>query len=77
LILFISFKASSGVVAYPVIVGLFIGAWSVFPIGQEIFEIQFMGIKFFILRALFSIPFVVISSYLLDKFNTYKQIKKM
>ncbi len=51
---------------------LFIGAWAAFPIGQEIFEIQFMGLKFFFLRAILSIIFVVLMSYIMDKMKLLK-----
>lgn len=48
---------------------LFIGAWAAFPIAIEIFEIQFMGLKFFILRAILSIIFVVLMSFIMNKMN--------
>ncbi len=54
---------------------LFISAWSVFPIGQEIFEIQFMGLKFFLLRAIFSIIFAVITSLIMNKMNVIKEVE--
>lgn len=52
---------------------LFISAWSVFPIGQEIFEIHFMGWKFFILRSIFSIIAAVIISLIMTKLNVIKK----
>lgn len=52
---------------------LFIGAWAAFPVAIEIFEIQFMGLKFFILRALLSIIFVILMSFIMDKMNLSKK----
>ncbi|MFH1589898.1 MAG: hypothetical protein ABIB43_04995 [archaeon] len=54
---------------------LFISAWSVFPIGQEIFEIHFMGFKFFILRAFFSIIFAVVISLIMNRLNVVEKVK--
>ncbi|MBU0758241.1 MAG: permease [Nanoarchaeota archaeon] len=48
-------------------VALFIGAWSSIKIGEEIFEFQFMGLKFMLLRLLFTIPFVILSSFVIDR----------
>jgi hypothetical protein len=54
---------------------LFIGAWSVFPVGQEIFEIHFMGFRFFMLRAILSIIFVVLISVIMDKMHLFRDDK--
>jgi len=47
-------------------VSLFIGAWSCLKIGEEIFEFQFLGLKFLLLRILTTIPFVVLISFILN-----------
>ena len=53
-------------------VALFIGAWSCFKVSEEIFELQFLGLKFFILRLVITIPFVVLSAFIIDRLHLQK-----
>lgn len=48
-------------------ISVFLGAWSCFKIGEEIFEMQFLGGRFLILRILITLPFIFLISYLIDK----------
>ncbi|MFH1054333.1 MAG: permease [Candidatus Woesearchaeota archaeon] len=48
-------------------IALFIGAWSSFKLGEEIFEFQFLGIRFLILRIILTIPFILLISFILHK----------
>lgn len=55
---------------------LFICAWSCFKIGEEIFELQFLGFKFFALRILISIPFIILISYMINRLHLKEQSEK-
>ena len=46
---------------------IFLGAWSYFKLGEEVFELQFLGLRFLILRVLITIPFIVIMAYIIDR----------
>jgi len=48
---------------------IFIGAWASFKIVEEVFELQFLGPRFLLLRFLISIPFVIILAYIMGKIH--------
>ena len=50
-------------------VALFIGAWSGFKVFEEVFELQFLGLKFLLLRVIISIPFIILSAFVIDRFH--------
>lgn len=57
---------------------LFISAWASLNITEEIFEVQFLGWRFLLLRILITIPLVVLIAWLTDKFAkpaAYKEEK--
>ena len=51
---------------------LFIGAWGAFKIGEEIFEMHFMGFRFFFLRIVITLPFIIIIAFIMEKMNFKK-----
>lgn len=53
--------------ASPFNVALFVCAWSSFKVLEEIFEIQFLGLRFMLLRLVMSIPFVILTSFILSR----------
>jgi uncharacterized membrane protein YraQ (UPF0718 family) len=53
---------------------LFVGAWSSFKIGEEIFELEFLGLQFMLLRILLVIPFVIISAFILSRAHLKEEI---
>lgn len=55
---------------------LFIGAWASFKIIEEVFELQFLGLRFLLLRVLISVPFVVILAYIMDKIHLKEIFRK-
>lgn len=52
---------------------LFIGAWSSLKIGEEIFELQFLGLKFLLLRIAITIPFVILTSYIISRAHLVRE----
>ena len=56
-------------------VALFVGAWSCFKIVEEVLELHFLGVKFMLLRIIITIPFVILTAYIIDRFHiNVKQI---
>lgn len=53
-----------GVSTYNVV--LFISAWATFNLTEEVFEIQFLGWKFFFLRFVITIPFLLLMAFLMQ-----------
>jgi len=61
------------------IIFTYIGAAAICRIPMTLFEISFLGIKFSMIRLLVSLPLVIITSILLEKYlikNKYKIIKE-
>ncbi|PIY60204.1 permease [Candidatus Woesearchaeota archaeon CG_4_10_14_0_8_um_filter_47_5] len=46
---------------------LFIGAWSSLKLGEEVFEFQFLGPRFAVLRLVITIPFVIAMAWVMDR----------
>ncbi len=58
---------------------IFISAWACIKLPQELVEIQFLGIRFAILRLVLTIFFVVVMGFIIEKlifFTDIKNIKK-
>ena len=56
---------------------IFIGAWSTTKIPMLLFEISALGSKFALTRLLIDIPGIIIIAYLLEKFISKDEIKKI
>jgi uncharacterized membrane protein YraQ (UPF0718 family) len=53
----------------------YIGASAILRIPMAVFEASFLGIKFTLVRMLVSLPLIIISSILLDKYLSKKDFK--
>jgi len=51
---------------------LFVGAWSCLKFGEEIFELQFLGLRFLLLRVFLTVPFIVLMSFIMKKVHFEK-----
>lgn len=56
---------------------IFIGAWSTTKIPMFLFEIASLGMKFALTRLLVDIPGIIIIAYVLSKFFSQEEIKKI
>ncbi len=48
-------------------VAVFIGTWSSLKIVEEVFELQFLGARFLLIRILVTLPFVFLIAYIIEK----------
>lgn len=55
---------------------LFISAWACFNITEEIFEINFLGWKFFLLRFIITLPMIIIISFAMEKWGDPKRFSE-
>lgn len=51
---------------------LFISAWACFNITEEVFEIHFLGWRFFILRLLITLPLLLLIALAMEKWGSPK-----
>ncbi len=50
-------------------ISIFLGAWAAFKLVEEVFELQFLGLRFLLLRVFVSLPSVIIISFIIDRFH--------
>ncbi|HDP73484.1 MAG TPA: permease [Candidatus Woesearchaeota archaeon] len=48
-------------------VALFVCAWSTLKLVEEIFELHFLGLRFMLLRLAITLPFVILTSFILGR----------
>ena len=63
-----------GVSKYNAVV--FLSSWACFKFGEEIFELQFLGGKFLLLRVLITIPMIFVMAYIISKIHFYATKEK-
>jgi len=51
---------------------LFISAWACFNITEEVFEIHFLGWKFFLLRFVITLPLLILIAFAMEKWGDPK-----
>ncbi|RMF54971.1 hypothetical protein D6745_03485 [Candidatus Woesearchaeota archaeon] len=50
---------------------VFLSTWACFKINDEVFELQFLGLKFFLLRILITLPIIFVMAFLISKIHFY------